>query len=139
MQFLLVAKGFKVVALSLLLLADYVFLGIESEFALLAVGGSFSGAVVLAYSEKWRGIIDLVVRILIATICGLFCGAFVARYLNLTNKADLGLCFFLAGALSLAAVVALIHFWRGNVKGLIVAVLKTRFNIEVKETKKKET
>lgn len=137
-EHLLFAQISKVILFIALLISNTLVFQVDARFAAAAILGSFSGAVVLAYFDKYTTFVSLILKILISAISGVFVGAFVIRYRQIEAIEYIGFVFFISSLLSLIFFRALVNFWRENSKNVIVLLFQRVFNIEPKQRRKKD-
>ena len=114
-------------------------LGLDLESVAIAIGGSFSGAFLLAYFRRERSRSELCFKIASASLSGIVCGSALIKYLNLASKEYVLFWYFATALVSLVVIGALLSFSEKNVKEVIITVAHRVFNFTPteKETERK--
>ena len=109
----------------------------EWQSLAIAIGGSISGAVILAYFRRDTRRIEQMFKVLASAIGGLVLGTVLQKYLNIESEEyRLGL-FFSCSMLSLIVLRSLLSLTENNVAELIRGVLQRVFNLRVETEKVK--
>ena len=127
---------------TLILLTAFVFntavLGDGSHEIIVAVGGSFSGSVILAYFRRDSRKLEQLFKVAASTIGGFVLGTVSQEYFQLTNvRYQLGL-FFCCGMLSLAFLRALLSITERNAAQVCKDVISRLFLVKL-ETRARHT
>lgn len=110
----------------------------EWQSLMVAVGGSISGAVILAYFRRDTRKAEQLFKVLASAIGGLVLGTVLQRYLHIESEEyRLGL-FFATSMLSLVVLRSLLSLTENNVAELIRGVLQRVFNLRVETEKVKK-
>ena len=103
----------------------------EWQSLAIAVGGSFSGSVVLAYFRRDIQKAEQMFKVIASAIGGLVLGTVLQKYLHIESE-EYRLClFFASGLLSLVVLRALLSLTETNVADLLRSILQRLFNLRV--------
>lgn len=103
-----------------------------------AIGGSVSGAIILAYFRREARKGEQMIKVIASAIGGLVLGAVLQKYLNIESvEYRLGL-FFACSMLALVVLRSLLSLTENNVAELIRGVLQRVFNLRVETEKVKK-
>jgi len=107
----------------------------DTQAILIAVIGSISGAVILAYFRRDISKVELFFKVLASSIGGLVLGTVLQEYLHVEPSAyRLGI-FFLCGMLALVVLRTLLNFTEKNSADLLRGIVQRVFNLQVKTEK----
>lgn len=107
----------------------------DTQSILIAVGGSISGSVILAYFRRDSRILEQFFKVACSSIGGLVLGTVLQEYLHIESSAyRLGL-FFTASMLALIVLRSLLSLTENNVAELLRGVLQRFFNLRVESEK----
>jgi len=108
-------------------------LGVEWESIAIALGGSVSGAVILAYFRPEVHLIERVFKVIASAIGGLVLGTVLQEYLVIQSDSyRLGL-FFLCSMLALVVLRSLLNFTERNAVEIIRGSLQRFLNLKTPE------
>lgn len=134
----LTMKAFDFTILGAAFVFNTLLLGLDWEYVAIAAGGSFSGAIILAYFRRDDRKGEQIFKTLCAAIAGIVTGAAVEEWFDLTNpKATIGL-FFMSGLLSLAMLRALLNLTEKNAAEISRSMLQRIFNLKVEEDRRRK-
>lgn len=103
----------------------------------IAVGGSVSGSVILAYFRRDNRKFELFLKVMASAIGGLVLGTVLQKYLNIeSSEYKLGL-FFTTSMLALVILRSLLSLADDNASELLRGLLKRVFNLRVDNEKVK--
>lgn len=110
-------------------------LDVETMQLAVAVGGSLSGSMVLAYFRRDLTRFELLFKIIASAIGGLVLGTVLQKYLNIeAAEYRLGL-FFFCSMLALVVLRSLLSLTENNVAQMLKGILQRVFNLQLKEEK----
>lgn len=110
----------------------------EWQSLAIAVGGSLSGSVILAYFRRDVRKTEQLFKVIASSIGGLVLGTVLQKYLHIeAEEYRLGL-FFACSMLALVVLRSLLSLTENNVAELIRGVLQRVFNLRVETEKVKK-
>lgn len=110
----------------------------EWQSLMIAIGGSLSGSVILAYFRRDIRKTEQLFKVIASAIGGLVLGTVLQKYLHIeAEEYRLGL-FFACSMLALVVLRSLLSLTENNVAELIRGVLQRVFNLRVETEKVKK-
>ena len=107
----------------------------EWQSLAIAIGGSLSGSVILAYFRRDSRKVEQVFKVLCSAIGGLVLGTVLQEYLQIESQGyRLGL-FFMASMLALVVLKSLLSLTEKNSGEIVRGILQRVFNLQLKEEK----
>lgn len=104
----------------------------------IAVAGSFSGSIILAYFRRDLSRTEMFFKVVASAIGGLILGSVLQKYLHLeSSEYRLGL-FFVCSMLALAVLRALLQFTERNAVELLRETLQRMLNLKTTAEKPKQ-
>lgn len=111
-------------------------LDLELRSVIVIVLASLSGAVVLSYFRRDRDYREIFYKSACAAICGLVCGAAIARYFQIEHVEYIIINYFLSALLSLFFIRGLLYVTEQNATNVLLVFLQRVLNTQTKtETK----
>lgn len=132
-------KLFDAAILTIAFVFNAVVLDAEWQSLAIAIGGSLSGSVVLAYFRRDSRKMEQFFKVLCSSIGGLVLGTVLLEYFHVENPAyRLGL-FFFTSMLALVVLKSLLTMTEQNASDVVRGVLQRVFNLrlEAERTKKR--
>lgn len=126
-------KVFDGIVLLAVFLWNTAVLGIDWHYIAVAVGGSFSGAVILAYFRRDPRKGEQAFKTLSAAVSGIIIGSAIEEYFTLESTKFIVGVFFLSGLLSLAVLRALINLTEQSAGDILKDLLQRVFNLKLPE------
>lgn len=131
-------KAFDLAILTATFIFNTLVLGLDWQYVAIAAGGSFSGAIILAYFRRDDRKGEQVFKTLCAAIAGIVTGAAIEEWFDPMNpKAILGL-FFMSGLLSLAMLRALLNLTEKNAAEISRSMLQRIFNLKLDDERRRK-
>lgn len=106
-------------------------LNVDWQYIALAGGGSFAGAVILAYFRRESNQYEQLYKILAGTIAGIIIGAGITEYRQLTAPSYIAVTFFLAGSLNLLILRTIVSMTESNAQRLTTTLVQRIFNVNL--------
>lgn len=107
----------------------------EWESLAIAIGGSLSGSIILAYFRRDSRKVEQFFKVICSALGGLVLGTVLQEYLQIeTPGYRLGL-FFIASMLSLVVLKSLLSLTEKNSGEIVRGILQRVFNLQLKEEK----
>lgn len=114
-------------------------LDVNWHYVAIAVGGSFSGSIILAQIKRENSVVEQCYKILGSSISGLIFGAMLAKWRNIVEVEYLLGTFFFTGMLSLFFVRSIVKITEQNSDGVTVTIFQTFirrvFNVRTRNKK----
>lgn len=107
------------------------------ESLLVAIGGSFSGSIVLAYFRRDSRKVEQMFKTLCSSICGLVLGAALQEYLIIEGLRYSLLLYFFSGLLSLALLRGLLSATEQNAAMACKHLLQRIFNLQLENERRR--
>lgn len=120
-------KAFSVAMLSVLLVADAVFLGYDNEHLIAALIGSVSGSFILTYYRQGISWSDKIIKTLASALGGLFAGAVINTYFNINVIQYFTFIFFFASFLVLIFLRSVLTVAEKNATGIVTVIAQKIF------------
>ena len=130
-------KVFDALILSLTFSFSTLAIGAEAQAVIVAVGGSFSGAVILAYFRRDSRKIEQAFKVACSSVTGLVCGAAIQEYFKFENLKYVLFAYFISGMLSLVILRALLNLSERNAGQICKDLLQRMLNLQIKEEEAK--
>lgn len=135
---IMLANIFKVCLFIAFFIFDIIFLDIPAKDAAIAVGGAFTGAMVLGYIKREKNWIERIIKTICSAAAALFIAPAFLQYYEITKSAYVGLVFFTVSIMSLFILRALINLTEKNAATVIKQVFVRVFNLKVTEERIKD-
>lgn len=104
---------------------------------LIAVGGSISGAIILAYLRQDTRVAEQFFKVACSAISGLVFGTVIIEYWQFEAPAYRLGVFFTASLLSLVVLRALLTLTENNIADVLKSALQRLFNLKTADEKKR--
>jgi hypothetical protein len=121
------------IVLTVTLLFNTLILGLDLAYIAVAIGGSLSGAVMLAYFRRDPRKTEQAFKTLCAAIGGVILGSTLEEFAKVTQPKYLLGIYFFSGLLSLAILRGLLNLTERNSAELCRMVLQRIFNLRLPE------
>lgn len=124
--------------LSVVFIYNTAFLGLDWQYVAIAVGGSFSGAVILAYFRRDDRKAEQVFKTLCASISGIIVGAAIEEWFQMHSAKMVLIMFFLSGLLSLVMLRTLLGLTERNAAEICKDVLQRLLNLKLPDERERQ-
>lgn len=130
-------KVFDALVLSAALVFNSAALGVDWQYLAVALGGSLSGAVILAYFRRDSRKLEQLFKALCAAISGLVIGAFLQEYFQIVRPQNILAVFFFTSLLSLVLLRSLLILTERNAGEILKDAIQRILNLQLKEEKER--
>lgn len=130
-------KVFDALILSAALVFNSAALGVDWQYLAVAVGGSLSGAVILAYFRRDSRKIEQVFKAICASISGMVIGAFIQEHFQIERPQNILAVFFFASLLSLVLLRSLLVITERNAGDILRDALQRLLNLQTRDERQR--
>lgn len=136
MNYIVFKNVLNILSLIALLIIDSLLTNVDFFYVALALFGSMTGSWLLEFFYPSKTFISGLKRTLASTAASIFAGWAATTYFQMVTPAYIGLLFMMLGVSILTTLRTILAFWRNNAKSILIAIVKTKFNLDTVHGKK---